>query len=475
MGSAAQYHRVVTSDARPETVYALNSNTGIPPPHHASVYRSDDAGRTWRATFYGDPRWPGCNVEPDYTVVEDGQFYQDVARVAACATDPERLLLVDAGNCWITEDGGRGWRCGHARRVEGTPARPGARWRNTGLVVTSTWNYAIDPHDHRRHTICYTDIGMARSLDDGRTWSWWSLRGRAPWRNTCYEVAFDPSKPGRMWGAFSDVHDIPNDNIISERHRSVGPGGICVSDDHGATWRPLGGGLPVAPATSIVVDARSAPDHRRLYAGFFGAGVWRSEDGGATWMAVNRGLADGGARRVCRVALHADGTLFALVTAKRDGRRFVAEGPGLYRSRDRGATWTLVNASRPLLWPKDFTVDPRSSRTVYLSACDANGEEQGGLWRTQDGGATWTRLARRGPEHFGAYLHPRRPGWITMTLTEGAPGVGLWLSRDNGATWRPVYGLPFANAQRVAFDPDDPDRIYVTTFGGSVWTGPAAE
>ncbi len=35
--------------------------------------------------------------------------------------------------------------------------------------------------------------------------------------------------------------------------------------------------------------------------------------------------------------------------------------------------------------------------------------------------------------------------------------------------------LPFANAQRVRFDPADPSVIYVTTFGGSVWRGPAAE
>jgi hypothetical protein len=35
--------------------------------------------------------------------------------------------------------------------------------------------------------------------------------------------------------------------------------------------------------------------------------------------------------------------------------------------------------------------------------------------------------------------------------------------------------LPFANAQRVSFDPRDPDRIFVSTFGGSVWEGPASE
>ncbi len=140
-----------------------------------------------------------------------------------------------------------------------------------------------------------------------------------------------------------------------------------------------------------------------------------------------------------------------------------------------GGSWQIVNAALPLLWPKDFTVDPADGNTIYIGAADAGGRQEGGLYRTADGGAAWTRLARKGPEHFGAYLHPRRRGWVYMTLTEDAPGAGLWLSKDGGATWAAMAGLPFANAQRVAFDPANDSVIYVTTFGGSVWRGPASE
>jgi hypothetical protein len=61
-----------------------------------------------------------------------------------------------------------------------------------------------------------------------------------------------------------------------------------------------------------------------------------------------------------------------------------------------------------------------------------------------------------------------------MTLTEGAPGAGLWLSRDHGQTWKAFDALPFSNIQRVEFDPADPARIRLATFGGSVWCGPIA-
>jgi photosystem II stability/assembly factor-like uncharacterized protein len=476
MGPVAQYPHVLTTNARPRTVYAFNSNTGIPPPHHATVYRSDNAGQTWRATFQADPRYPGCNVERDYTVTVDGQYYQDVPSVAIDANDPDALIVTNSGACYVTANGGKTWTCGHTRPAAGAEAAGATpRWLCNGLVVTTTWNYYIDPFQPERHYICYTDIGFARTQDSGKTWQWWAQQGRAPWNNTCYALAFDPQTPGLVWGAFSNIHDIPNGNIIYGNHNSRGPGGVCASVDYGATWEPSNRGMPLAPTTSVVVDARSPKGARVLYAGLFGAGVYRSGDNGKTWAAKNQGLGAANNLRVSRVFLHPDGTLFALVTALRQNGRFLSAGVGLYRSQDGAEHWTQINRSRPLLWPKDFTVDPRDSRVLYLSGCDANGQEEGGLYRSQDGGETWRRLARQGPEHFGAYLPPKRPGWIYMTLTEGAPGAGLWLSRDNGATWKPLSGLPFSNAQRVTFDPADADRIYVTTFGGSVWRGPASD
>ncbi|MDQ7778434.1 MAG: hypothetical protein RDV41_01840, partial [Planctomycetota bacterium] len=477
-GPVAQYRHVATTNANPRIVYAFNSNTGVPPPHHSTVFRSDDAGQTWRATFQADPRFPELNVDRDYTVAGVKQYYPDVPNgVAICPSNPDIILRVDAGNAYMTTNGGKSWFCGHTRLAPGqkSPDVKEPKWQCNGLVVTTTWNYYIDPFEPNRHYICYTDIGFARSLDAGQSWIWWPIEGRAPWSNTCYELAFDPQTPGRIWGAFSNVHDIPNDNIISGRHNSVGPGGVCVSTDFGATWKVSNEGLPLAPVTSVVVNPKGARGARVLYAGIFGEGVYKSSDDGRKWAAKNQGLGADSNRRVCRVVLHPDGTLFALVTALRRDGRFQSEGVGLYRSKDAGEHWELVNRSRPLLWPKDFTVDPKDSRIIHVGACDANGQEEGGLYRTVDGGATWKRLARKGREHFGAFPHPKQPGWIYMTLTEGAPDSGLWLSKDNGSSWTAMGGLPFANAQRVAFDPANANAIYVTTFGGSVWRGPATE
>ncbi len=191
-----------------------------------------------------------------------------------------------------------------------------------------------------------------------------------------------PDDAGEDLGAFSNVHDIPNANIITGRHGAAGPGGVCVSTDFGATWKVAGQGLPKAPALSVVVDAKSPAGSRTLYASVFVYGVFKSADDGKTWQKASQGLGSPEDLRVCRLQLHSDGSLFVVVTALRQGGKFVADGPGLYRSKDGAKTWEIVNKTQPLLWPKDFTVDPKDSRIIFVGAADAGDKKQGGLYRT---------------------------------------------------------------------------------------------
>ena len=477
-GPLAQYRDLLATDARPLTVYALNTSTGFHPPHSDTVYRSDDGGTTWRATYFQDPRFKAFNVAHDYVTASTGQCFkggESPFGVAICNTDPERVMLV-RNEPHITHDGGATWFVGSTYPATGHPPGPDTDWACNGLVVTTTWHYYTDPHEPNRHYIAYTDLGMARSLDSGKSWRWWNQKTWPPWRNTCYEMAFDPDTPGRIWGAFSDVHDIPNDNIISERHGHQAPGGVCLSQDFGASWQPAAQGLPARAVASVVLDPTSPNGSRTLYAGVFDHGVYKSVDDGRTWTLKSNGLGHPDNLRVYRLVLHADGTLFASICAKRPSASaaLMSEGVGLYRSRDGAESWECINVSQPLRYVKDFAVHPRESGHILLGACDAGrGDASGGLYYTEDHGQSWHRIGRQGPQTFGGYFHPRREGWIYMTLTEGAPGAGLWLSRNLGQTWEAFDDLPFSNIQRVEFDPRDAAHLRVTTFGGSIWHGPA--
>ena len=470
-GDVPEYRFIATTDADPRRAYVYCTGTSYYPPNHSTIYRTDDGGADWRAVLFSDPRFKQYNAEDDYLTLAVGQRWQDPPySMAVNSAQPDVVMTSSSMFVSRTDDGGKRWRVCHAVAAPHRRDRYTA-WVNNGLVVTTTWNYYADPHDKRRHYICYTDIGLARSLDAGRTWIWEGPR--LPWRNTVYELAFDPAAAGRIWGAFSNTHDIPNANVIKGRHKVRMSGGVAVSDDHGRTWKPAK--LPEAPALSIVLDAASPPEGRTLYASLFERGVYRSTDGGKTWRHASRGLGHPQNMRCCRLCLHRDGTLFVLVTAKRtDAGTYTSNGVGLYRSADRGETWSKINESQPLHWVKDFSVHPADSRTILLSAADVPGHAEGGLYRTTDAGKAWKRIARKGPEHFGAFYHPDRPGWIYMTLTEDVPGPGLWLSRDDGATWEPFLRLPFPCIHRVHFLPDEADHIVVTTFGGSVFRGPIA-
>ena len=468
-GDFPQYRYIMTTDVRPDRAYVHGSGTSYFPPNHSTVYRTDDGGGSWRATLFSDPRFKGYNAADDWLTKTFGQRWQDVPQAMAIAPGRSGVVMIsDSMFVLRTDDGGRFWRACHATRG---PDGPGGEmtWLNNGLVVTTTWNYYVDPHEKNRHYICYTDIGFARSLDGGRSWTW---EGKSiPWKNTVYALAFDPDVPGRVWGALSDTHDIPNGNIVSGLHRVIMSGGAAVSDDFAKSWTKLD--LPPAPCVSIVLDPASPRNRRTLYASLFEKGVYRTDDGGKTWQEKSRGLGSPENMRTCRIQRHADGTLFSLVTAKRAaGGEYTLAGVGLYRSTDKGENWAKVSEALPLHWPKDFTVHPKQSDTILLAAGNVRGHEESGLYRTTDGGKTWERLARQGPEHFGAFYHPEKEGWIYMTLTERAPGPGLWLSRDDGKTWDPFAALPFSNIQRVHFNPADKEHVIVTTFGGSVWKGP---
>ncbi|MDX1675372.1 MAG: hypothetical protein R3314_11305 [Longimicrobiales bacterium] len=202
--------------------------------------------------------------------------------------------------------------------------------------------------------------------------------------------------------------------------------------------------------TSVAIDPF---DPARAWAGTRSDGVYRSEDGGATWRPA--GLAG---RRVMVVV--PSPVEEALVWAG-------TEPSAVWRSDDAGGTWREMKGLDALSSSSDWSFPPRpETHHVRWIACapDDPGRlwvaiEAGALVGTPDGGETWHDRVPGGPyDTHELAVHPDRPETL-----RAAAGDGYYESRDGGATWeRPRDGLDVGYLRSVAIDPGDPETVVVS-------------
>jgi photosystem II stability/assembly factor-like uncharacterized protein len=459
---------ISTSLHNPDTAYVsyrgLEQN-GI---KWLGVAKTTDAGRRWQ------PIWkessnpaakPATNIHDAWITERFGSDWgENPLALAVAEQDANISYGTDLGRTMRTTNGGASWSAVYSRRSGENG------WVTTGLDVTTSYGYHFDPFDHRRQFISTTDIGLFRSEDGGQSWIS-STRGvPREWTNTTYWIEFDPQVKGRAWSVNSGTHDLPRPKMWRKNGIRGYRGGVCRSDDGGRTWRKSNDGMEEIAATHILLDPRSSPAARVLYVAAFGRGVYKSVDGGKTWKLKNTGITQK-EPFAWRIVMDSRGTLYVLMARRSEDGSIGTESDGaIYKSTDGAENWSRVTMPEGSNAPNGLAADPSLPDRLYLATWARDkGEhgEGGGIYLSMNAGKTWTQVLDRDRHVYDVTIDPRDASILYASGFESC----AWKSNDRGENWARIPGFNFKWGHRVIPDPEDPKKVYITTFGGGIWHG----
>ena len=248
-------------------------------------------------------------------------------------------------------------------------------------------------------------------------------------------------------------------------------------------WRSVG---PAVAGGRVPAVAGIDSDPNLYYIGAAGGGVWKTDNGGATWTPVFE-KQDVSAVGAVTIDPTNENVVWA-GTGEANPRNDVTYGDGVYKTTDGGKTWTNVGLHD--VWSiSRILVDPKNPNHVIVGAFGDPFKDSTarGVYTTDDGGKTWSKTLYVGPQTGAAELamDPNNPDVIyasmwqfrrmPWTFHSGGPDDGIWRSQDGGKTWTRLtgHGLPTGIMGRsaVAIAPSDSKRIYalIEAKGGIVW------
>ncbi len=281
--------------------------------------------------------------------------------------------------------------------------------------------------------------------------------------------------PAIMGGRIDDFAVVESDPRII--FAGTAAGGIMKTTNGGITWEPIFDGQPnstigdiaLAPSDpSIIYVGTGEPNNRQSSS--WGAGMFKSLDGGQTWQRI--GLKD--THHIGRVVVHPSDPNIIYVAAL--GHLW---GPnherGVFKSSDGGATWTQSLYIDDDTGVSDIAMDPQSPNILYAAAYERRrtvfgyngGGPKSGLYRTIDGGAHWTKLTKGLPTTGDvgrcAVDVYRKNSNIVYALVENLKDGGIFRSEDKGVNWtrmsntdpRPSY------YSQIRIDPNNDQKIWV--------------
>ncbi len=253
--------------------------------------------------------------------------------------------------------------------------------------------------------------------------------------------------PAFTSGRIADIAIHPHDENVW--YVAVGSGGVWKSENAGVTWESLFDGQGSYSIGAIAIDGRNPST---IWVGTgenvggrhvgYGDGIYRSDDGGKSWN--NMGLQS--SEHISRIIVHPDNSDVIWVAAQ--GPLWNAgKERGLYRSDDGGASWIRTLGDDEWVGVTDVVIDSRDPDRLYAAtwqrhrnvAAYMGGGPGSGLHRSDDGGRTWKPLTRGIPESnlgkIGLAISFHNPDHVYAAIELDRRTGGIFMSRDRGESW----------------------------------------
>jgi photosystem II stability/assembly factor-like uncharacterized protein len=398
------------------------------PNHPRTYYMGSTGGGVWKTTD-GGATWRNVSdtlrelePKPEPTVMGD---VDKMLVDNGLLRPPIGGLSPNAGAARRERRGGDVFGVGSIGAIAVAPSDPNVVYVGTGSACIRG---NVSPGD-----------GVYRSTDAGDTWRYLGL----PEAGQIGRIVVHPTDPDIVYVAVLGHAFGPN----PER-------GVYRSTDGGLNWTRI---LFVSDRAGAVDLAMDPSNPRVLYAAMWqaerkpwtiisggpGSGLYKSTDGGNTWLKLTKGLPEGPLGKIgVAISPAAPQRVWALVEADKGG---------LYRSDNGGKKFRRITDNHELIqrawYYTHVDADPRDPNTVYvLNAL---------FWRSTDGGKTFKPLRTPHGDNHALWINPNDP----KNMIEGNDG-GATVTFNGGRTWSRLDNQPTAEMYRVTVDQQQPYWLY---------------